>query len=435
MAGFQGMAGGQGLTNPAMAGFQRFGSGQGLLNPAMSGFQGMAGGQGPTNAALAETRRMAMGGDVGTNPYLEATYERASRPLLQQLQQDVNPAIDIGAASAGRGGSGMHALLRNRAGEQTGQALTDLATNIYGGAYESDQARRMQALGQYGGLGQEQIANRMAALGQVGQLGQQQLANQMGALGQVGQLGQEQIGNRMAALGQVGQLGQANAANRMQALGLQAGLGQEAAQNRMQALGMQADLGQQAVANRMAGAGMYDTAAARQLQAAGMAPGLDAARYADPMMLWQSEEMRRSQPYNIANQYAGVLGAFPKQGGGSTQNTYGAGQQGGGFGGAAQGAAGGALMGSMFGGPGMGVGALLGGIGGYFSDVRTKQDIEPVGITFGGAPLYKYRYREEFGGDGRTQIGVLAQEIAEDQPDAVYRGPDDLLRVLYEKVV
>lgn len=299
------------------------------------------------NPAMAETQRVAMGGDVGTNPYLEATYERASRPLLQQLQQDVNPSIDIGAASSGRLGSGMHALLRNRAGEQTGQALTDLSTGIFGGAYESDQARRMAALGQLGALGQQDVANRMA------------------------------------------------------------------------------------------GAGLYDTGTARALQASGMAPSIDATRFADAERLLGIGQTYQNAPWGPGERYLQSLYGFPgvASGGTSTSQQPGASPFAGAASGALGGAASGALLGSIVPGLGTGVGAigggLLGGLGGLLSDERAKEDIRPVGITFGGTPIYKYRYREEFGG-GPTMIGVLAQDVAEDQPEAVTVMPSGLLGVRYE---
>jgi hypothetical protein len=330
--------GGQ-LVAPATSGVEDIMSSGGLAGPTDALARRLVKGQ-YNNPAMDETRRIAMGGDVGMNPYLEAFYERASRPLLQQLREEVNPSIDIDAASRGRGGSGMHAMLRNKAGEQTGQALTDLATGIYGGAYESDQGRRMQALGQLGALGQQDITNRLA------------------------------------------------------------------------------------------GAGLYDVGIGRQLQAASMAPGLDAARFADAERLYQLGQQRVNAPYDIGGQYAGVLGAFPTQGGGSTQTQQMPGESpiAGGFAGGLGGAA---TFGALGWNPLLGGG--LGAAAGLLSDERAKEDIQPVGITFGGTPLYKYRYREEVGG-GPTMIGVLAQDVAKDQPDAVTMGPDGLLRVIYERV-
>jgi hypothetical protein len=70
-----------------------------------------------------------------------------------------------------------------------------------------------------------------------------------------------------------------------------------------------------------------------------------------------------------------------------------------------------------------GTGALSGntttsntqGGGGFFSDERLKENIEQVGKTNDGQNIYRYNYK----GDPRSQIGLIAQEVAKDHPDAV----------------
>ncbi|CAH1696808.1 hypothetical protein CHELA1G11_70033 [Hyphomicrobiales bacterium] len=51
-----------------------------------------------------------------------------------------------------------------------------------------------------------------------------------------------------------------------------------------------------------------------------------------------------------------------------------------------------------------------------FSDERMKEDIEPIGETYDGQPLYRYRFK----GDPKTEIGLLAQDVEKTNPDAVY---------------
>ena len=85
---------------------------------------------------------------------------------------------------------------------------------------------------------------------------------------------------------------------------------------------------------------------------------------------------------------------------------------------------------SLLGGLGGGVTSLLGAglnggllgsgnslLGKLFtaSDERLKENIEPVGELFDGTNVYRYNYK----GDGRTHIGLIAQEVAETSPDAV----------------
>ena len=64
------------------------------------------------------------------------------------------------------------------------------------------------------------------------------------------------------------------------------------------------------------------------------------------------------------------------------------------------------------------------------SDVRAKTDIEPVGKTFGGENIYRYRYKD----GGPPMFGVMAQEIAETNPNAVAVLPDGYLGVDYTQV-
>lgn len=68
----------------------------------------------------------------------------------------------------------------------------------------------------------------------------------------------------------------------------------------------------------------------------------------------------------------------------------------------------------------MGTGALSGSTttttqpAGFFSDERLKTDIEPVGELFDGQKIYRYEM-----GDGRKQIGLIAQEVEDRAPEAV----------------
>lgn len=50
----------------------------------------------------------------------------------------------------------------------------------------------------------------------------------------------------------------------------------------------------------------------------------------------------------------------------------------------------------------------------FFSDARLKHNIDPVGETYDGQQIYRYDM-----GDGRTQLGLMAQEVMRRKPDAV----------------
>lgn len=64
----------------------------------------------------------------------------------------------------------------------------------------------------------------------------------------------------------------------------------------------------------------------------------------------------------------------------------------------------------------------------FFSDERLKENIKKVGETNDGQNIYKYNFK----GDPRTQIGLLAQEVAHDHPEAVGK-KDGYLTVDYDK--
>ena len=67
--------------------------------------------------------------------------------------------------------------------------------------------------------------------------------------------------------------------------------------------------------------------------------------------------------------------------------------------------------------------------------MRLKTDIQRVGSQ-DGVNIYTWNWNDEgkeIAGD-QPQIGVLAQEIQQTNPDAVVKGEDGYLRVDYNKV-
>lgn len=70
----------------------------------------------------------------------------------------------------------------------------------------------------------------------------------------------------------------------------------------------------------------------------------------------------------------------------------------------------------------LGLGKML------FSDERVKEDIAPVGMLNDGQTVVRYRYK----GSPTFQIGLLAQDVAENEPGAV-GSIGDILAVDYER--
>jgi len=80
------------------------------------------------------------------------------------------------------------------------------------------------------------------------------------------------------------------------------------------------------------------------------------------------------------------------------------------------------------------LGSLFGSMGpfaGMLSDRRAKTDIRKVGETEGGTNIYTYRYKAD--PSATVQMGVMAQEVAKKNPQAV-RPVNGLLTVDYSRV-
>lgn len=68
----------------------------------------------------------------------------------------------------------------------------------------------------------------------------------------------------------------------------------------------------------------------------------------------------------------------------------------------------------------------------FFSDERLKEDVKRVGKMNDGTPIYTYKYKQ---GDGKTHMGVMAQEARKKHPDAVRKDPlTNMLMVNYSRL-
>lgn len=70
------------------------------------------------------------------------------------------------------------------------------------------------------------------------------------------------------------------------------------------------------------------------------------------------------------------------------------------------------------------------GGGGRRSDVRLKHDITLLGRLDSGIGFYRFIYN----GSEKIYVGVMAQEVQMVMPEAVVRGRDGYLNVLYNKL-
>jgi hypothetical protein len=73
------------------------------------------------------------------------------------------------------------------------------------------------------------------------------------------------------------------------------------------------------------------------------------------------------------------------------------------------------------------LGGALGAAGAIWSDERMKEDVEKVGKLDNNLPVYRYRYK----GEPTTQIGVMAQDVEQQNPAAVHESPSGMKKVNY----
>tara|TARA_R110000803_G_scaffold51474_1_gene106374 strand:- start:4761 stop:6011 length:1251 start_codon:yes stop_codon:yes gene_type:complete len=106
----------------------------------------MAGSQ-TQNMANQNVQQMMQG---GVNPHLNAMYNQGAEQITDNMKSLYS--------KAGRYGS-------NSMGEQTGKALGDYATNLYGNAYSGDQNNRLNAINMAGGIAQNDYADSQRLLG------------------------------------------------------------------------------------------------------------------------------------------------------------------------------------------------------------------------------------------------------------------------------
>lgn len=94
------------------------------------------------------------GGDMlGSNPYLDRQFDAAAGRVTDQFNRAVVPSINATFGSGGRTGGGLHVDALTDASGRLGDTLGDMATNMYGNAYNFERGMQDQALSQYGNLG------------------------------------------------------------------------------------------------------------------------------------------------------------------------------------------------------------------------------------------------------------------------------------------
>ena len=316
------------------------------------------------------------------SPYMRNVVESQQALQLQEnaAQQAALRGTQIGAGAFGGDRAGISAANLAKQQSMANQAtLSNLLQSGYGqaaGMAQQQQAQRLSA----------EQANRAAM-----QFGTQAAAN----------LAQQGFGQNLAAGQQLANLGQALYGQRLAQGQALAGLGQQQYGQQMGAAQLQAGLGQniygmgaqQAGLQQQAAQGLYGMGAQTAQSMAGLGAGAQQAALqgAQAQIGAGTLEQQTQQAQNTA-QYQQFLQerGYPFQTAQFLANIA------------------------------MGTGALSGSTttstqqAPFFSDERLKNDIEPVGELYDGQKVYRYDM-----GDGRKQIGLIAQEVEGVRPDAV----------------
>lgn len=132
------------------------------------------------NAARQEYAK-TVGGDYlspATNPYLDATYNRAARAVTDQYTNAIAPAQMAQAARARALGNTGFQESMNQGRYALGENLGNLATDIYGGNYNAERGRQTAALGLAPAFGNLDYADANALL-QYGGVQQQNQQDQL----------------------------------------------------------------------------------------------------------------------------------------------------------------------------------------------------------------------------------------------------------------
>jgi hypothetical protein len=112
-----------------------------------------------------------------TNQYLQAYYNAAAAPMIQQFQQATDPSILGGAVKSGNLYGSAPQQQEFNAQTALAQGLGNLGANIYEPAYQAERQLQQQAIGMEPQIAQSQYLPAQM-LGQVGSQ-QQQLQQQI----------------------------------------------------------------------------------------------------------------------------------------------------------------------------------------------------------------------------------------------------------------
>lgn len=352
-------AAGAGLNNAAN---QNYGSAYQAAQPYNIGATGyaLAGGQ-AVNAdpITGQTINQYM------SPYLQDVLGSESALLNQNNQQQqmgqLGNAITSGAFGGDRAGIGAANLE-----QQQNLANANIYSGILNTGYNNALATAQQQQGVNLGAGQANRAAAQATGASLADIGQQTYAQGTGLASNQAALGQQEYAQGANTAAQQAALGQQQFGQGITAANTQAGLGQDVYGTGAATSAAQSNLG--TAAQTASEQGAQAQLAAGQLQ--------QQTTQAGDTALYNQFLQQQSYPFQVDQFLANIAEGTGALSGSTTTTTQ---------------------------------------PGSLFSDERLKEDIEPIGKTFDGQNIVKFRYK----GDKKTQIGLIAQDVEKKHPNAV----------------
>ncbi len=131
-------------------------------------------------AGQTQADQTAGGAFLGMNPFLQATFEAAARPITSQFQQQIQN-INSQASRAGRYGSAAQGQLQAGAAESLASNLSGLGERLGFAGYQQERQLQEAALNRQQQAQQQALINQLAAAGGLGQTQAQQFSTQLQA--------------------------------------------------------------------------------------------------------------------------------------------------------------------------------------------------------------------------------------------------------------
>ena len=173
----QGIAGGNGLND--------------MQQQAANQYAGVMGGNGLNDIQQSGSdmlQKIAAGGDMQNNPYLEDVIKRSSG--------DIANSDNLMASLGGRYGSGSHQGVLEK-------DIGDMSSNLRFNDYSNQQARRDAAIRDYFGTGTTGYGQKNQATGNFADLGTAGFGQKADAIGSLYNAGTQQRSNKLAGTGQL----------------------------------------------------------------------------------------------------------------------------------------------------------------------------------------------------------------------------------------